>query len=185
MQSQKAVFFDRDGVINEDLGYVYKIADFRFYEDFFLCAKKFKQYGYKLIVVTNQSGIERGLYNIKDFLTISAYMQECIYKRLKFYLDRIYFCPSLQDSVRRKPACGMLLQAKEAYHLDINHCIMVGDKISDVEAGYNAGLTKLFLLQRGDVSKQVSQTKNDIQETKNKNGSKCCYRIIRTLEHII
>ncbi|RDU72570.1 HAD family hydrolase [Helicobacter aurati] len=148
MQCQKAIFFDRDGVINEDLGYVHKIADFRFYEDFFPCVAKFKQHDYKLIVVTNQSGIERGFYTVKEFLALSAYMQECIYKKLGFYLDKIYFCPSFRDSSRRKPAPGMLLEAKRAYNLDMDDCIIVGDKLSDVEAGHNAGLKKVFLLQR-------------------------------------
>lgn len=148
MKFNKAIFFDRDGVINDDLGYVHKIDDFRFYEDFFSCAEQFKKHGYKLIVVTNQSGIQRGLYTIKDFLILSCYMQGCIYERLGFYLDRIYFCPLLQDSIRRKPSPGMLLAAKETFALDMSKCLIVGDNISDVEAGYNAGLSNLFLLQR-------------------------------------
>ena len=160
MKKEKAVFFDRDGVINEDLGYVHKKGDFRFYDDFFACAKEFKKRGYRLVVITNQSGIDRGYFGIKDFLEISAYMQDSIFNRLGFCMDRIYFCPSRFDNARRKPACGLLLQAKQAYNLDMSACLMVGDKLSDMEAGYNAGLTRLFLISRGCNSRLLDSARH-------------------------
>lgn len=147
-QLNKAIFFDRDGVINQDFGYVYKVQDFIFYKDFFDTAYYFKQQGYKLIVITNQSGIQRGYYNILDFLQISKYMQDEIFKQLGFYLDRIYFCPFLHDTIRRKPAAGMILEARGHFNLDLQSCLLVGDKMSDVEAGINANIPNLFLLQR-------------------------------------
>ena len=137
MAKNKAVFFDRDGVINVDLSYVYKKEDFRFYDDFFPCVTHFKKQGYKLVVVTNQSGIERGYYTIKDFLSLSSYMQDYMQERLGFRFDRIYFCPLLHDTIRRKPASGM-----------ISKSCLVGDRLTDIMAAKNAGITKRYLLCR-------------------------------------
>lgn len=148
----KAVFFDRDGVINVDYGYVHKICDFKFYDDFMPCARHFKALDYKLIVITNQSGIERGYFSVLDFLALSKYMQDSIFTHAGFYLDRIYFCPLLNDSVRRKPACGMILEAKEQFSLNLSECLLVGDNLSDIQAGINAGINKLFIINRNKDS---------------------------------
>ncbi len=148
---QKAVFFDRDGVINIDYSYVYKIKDFEFYDDFFISIKSFKENGYKLVVVTNQSGIDRGYYSIIDFLHISKYMQEEIYKQVGFTLDRIYFCPLLNDTTRRKPSPGMILQAKKDLNINLEESYLVGDKKSDIMAGANAGIKNLYLINRNNI----------------------------------
>ena len=148
MTKNKAVFFDRDGVINVDLSYVYKKEDFRFYDDFFSCITHFKNRGYKLIVVTNQSGIERGYYKIKDFLSLSAYMQDYIKKQLGFCFDRIYFCPLINDKIRRKPASGMITQAMNDLDLNLSESYLVGDRLTDIMAAKNAGITKRYLLCR-------------------------------------
>lgn len=148
MAKNKAVFFDRDGVINVDLSYVYKKEDFRFYDDFFPCVTHFKKQGYKLVVVTNQSGIERGYYTIKDFLSLSSYMQDYMQERLGFRFDRIYFCPLLHDTIRRKPASGMIIQAMNDLDLDLSESYLVGDRLTDIMAAKNAGITKRYLLCR-------------------------------------
>ncbi|PAF41956.1 hypothetical protein BKH40_08230 [Helicobacter sp. 11S02629-2] len=142
---QKAVFFDRDGVINIDTNYTYKIEDFQFIEEFFEVAKFFKKLDYKLVVITNQSGIQRGFYTVPDFLKLSAYMQKSLQDRLGFSMDRIYFCPFL-NSVNRKPNSGMLLKARDDLALDLSNSVMIGDRISDMEAGSNAGLKSLYLI---------------------------------------
>ena len=166
----KAAFFDRDGVINVDLSYVYKQEDFIFYEDFFSCAKHFKKKGYKLVVVTNQSGIERGYYTIKDFLKLSAYMQDSMQKRIGFKFDRIYFCPLLNDTIRRKPASGMIIQAKIDLNLNLSESLLVGDRLSDILAAKNAGISKRYLLCREQI--QENQKNDDIKD----------YEVIKTLD---
>ncbi len=143
----KAVFYDRDGVINVDYGYVHSIDKFVFYEDIFDSIIKFKKSGYKLIIITNQSGIERGYYGVLDFLHISKYMQDEVFKYCKTCFDRIYFCKSLNDS-RRKPNAGMILQAQSEFSLNLSECKLVGDKMSDIEAGKRAGIKELFLIDR-------------------------------------
>lgn len=170
MEENKAVFFDRDGVINVDLSYVYRQEDFIFYDDFFPSVTHFKKKGYKLVVVTNQSGIERGYYTIIDFLKLSAYMQDCMQERIGFTFDRIYFCPLLNDETRRKPASGMIMQAKYDLNLNLKNSLLVGDRLSDVLAAKNAGISKRYLLCR-------EQT-NNIQE----HGSIKDYEIIETLD---
>ncbi len=150
----KAVFFDRDGVINIDYSYVYKVEDFVFYDDFFASVDRFKKSGYKIVVITNQSGIERGFYSIKDFLFISKYMQDTIYKKLGFVLDRIYFCPLLNDAIRRKPAFGMITQAQQDLNLDLTQSLLVGDKQSDVLAGKGANIPHLYLINRLDSNQE-------------------------------
>lgn len=154
---QKAVFFDRDGVINKDFGYVHKIQDFEFYDDFFECATYFKSKDYKLIVVTNQSGIERGYYSTQDFLALSKFMQDSIFMRLKFRLDRIYFCPFLNDSTRRKPAPGMILQAMQDFSLNLSESMLVGDNLSDIKAGQSAGVGRLFFINRDNKNIESSK----------------------------
>lgn len=161
----KAVFFDRDGVINIDLSYVYKKDDFVFYEDFFPCITFFKKQGYKLIVVTNQSGIERGYYTIKDFLILSAYMQDYIKKNVGFTLDRIYFCPLLNDTVRRKPASGMIMQAMYDLDLNLSESLLVGDRVSDILAAKNAGIGKKFLLCREKIEKNIDTLDCEVIKT--------------------
>lgn len=154
MAGHKAVFFDRDGVINIDSSYVYKKEDFSFYDDFFTCITHCKQQNYKLIVVTNQSGIERGFYTIKDFLTLSAYMQDSIQRYVGFKFDRIYFCPLLHDTIRRKPASGMIMQAMHDLGLNLAQSYLVGDRLSDIMAAKNAGITKRYLLCR-DLAHEI------------------------------
>lgn len=171
MAYNKAIFFDRDGVINVDLSYVYRIEDFIFYEDFFSCVTNFKKQGYKLVVVTNQSGIERGYYTIKDFLKLSAYMQDSMQKRIGFIFDRIYFCPLLNDEIRRKPASGMIMQAKNDLNLNLRESLLVGDRLSDILAAKNAGISKRYLLCRKQNQENQNQKNSDMQD----------YRIITTL----
>lgn len=154
---QKAIFFDRDGVINFDLGYVHKIKDFIFYSDIFYFLEKSKNKGYKLIIITNQSGIDRQLYSIFDFLKLSKYMQNDLYNRIGFNFDRIYFCPNL-ISYDRKPNPGMLLKAKIDFNLDFKSCILIGDKLSDLESGLNAGIPirNLFLINSKSQNKKFN-----------------------------
>ncbi|MDU7693566.1 MAG: HAD family hydrolase [Helicobacter sp.] len=144
----KAVFFDRDGVINEDLGYVSKIADFTFKDGIFELLEFFKKRNYNLFVVTNQSGIGRGFYSMDDFFELSIYMQTKISERLGFSFDKIYFCPHIEDDNCdcRKPKSGMILQARDEFKLDLSSSFLIGDKISDIEAAKEAGIGHKILL---------------------------------------
>jgi D,D-heptose 1,7-bisphosphate phosphatase len=140
----KALFLDRDGTINIDYGYVYQIEKFEFLEGIFELCKNAQEKGYMIIVITNQSGIARGYFTESDFQRITAYMTSEFEKKGITITD-VFYCPDLTGS-RRKPECGMFLEAKEKYNIDMSASVSVGDKNRDVEAGTKAGCGKNFLL---------------------------------------
>ena len=143
---RKAVFFDRDGVINIDKGYVYSKNEFEFNPAIFDLLSFYKSQGYLLLVVTNQSGIARGYYSIEDFLYLTEYMQTQIKSKLGFGFDKVYFCPHLDGCNCRKPKTGMFEEADMDFGIDFTNSIMIGDKQSDMQAAQNAGIGKKFYL---------------------------------------
>jgi len=137
----KGLFLDRDGVINEDFGYVYKIEDFKFKEGIFKVLKKAMDKEYKIFIITNQSGISRGYYTENDFLKLMNWVQEQFLKK-EIKITDIAFCPHHPDDNCdcRKPKPKMILDLIKKYNIDPSKSIMVGDKDSDVEAGKNANI---------------------------------------------
>lgn len=152
---KKAVFLDRDGVINVDHGYVYAQGDFEFVSGIFELLSFFKSRGYLLLVVTNQSGIARGYYSIDDFLQLTKFMQEEIKNKIGFQLDKVYFCPHLEGCKCRKPEIGMFNEACMDFDLDLKNSIMIGDKESDMWAAQNAGVGKKYFLTLKNPSNLV------------------------------
>ena len=144
---KKAVFLDRDGVINVDKGYVHKIEDFEFTKGAIKALKYFQSLGYMLIIVTNQSGIGRGYYTLKDFQKLTTWMKN----RLKadgIEIKEVYFCPHSPDEkcTCRKPEPGMILKAAKDYDIDLKKSWMIGDKKSDIEAAKRAGIINTILI---------------------------------------
>jgi D-glycero-D-manno-heptose 1,7-bisphosphate phosphatase len=139
----KALFIDRDGVINVDKGHVFLIEDFEFSEGIFDLCRKYFNTGYLIIVVTNQAGIAKGLYSEEDFINLTDWMISQ-FKNNGITITKVYYCPhhpEISGSCEcRKPEPGMLLQAVREFDLKISECIMVGDKESDLEAGRRAGI---------------------------------------------
>ena len=153
---KKALFLDRDGVINEDAGYVYRREDFVFKEGIFAALREFAQAGYALVVVTNQSGIGRGYYTQKQFDELCGFMLS-EFEKEGVKIDKIYFCPHAPeaDCLCRKPEPGMLLNAANELNIDLARSIMIGDKDSDVQAGQSAGVG--INLKLGDRLKSVAE----------------------------
>jgi D-glycero-D-manno-heptose 1,7-bisphosphate phosphatase len=156
---QKALFLDRDGVINIEKDYLYKIKDFEFIDGIFELCRHYKELGYLIFVVTNQSGIARDYYNIDDFNRLTFWMQKEFLKR-EIKLENVYFCPHHPDISGecscRKPKPGMLLEAKKEFNVDLKKSILIGDKERDIEAGLNAGLSKTYLF---DVAGEILNSK--------------------------
>ncbi|MCF6437997.1 D-glycero-beta-D-manno-heptose 1,7-bisphosphate 7-phosphatase [Pseudoalteromonas luteoviolacea] len=153
----KAVFLDRDGVINHDHAYVHAIEDFEFIDGVFEACQYFTGLGYKLVVVTNQSGIGRGYYDEAQFQRLTQWMCEQ-FNRHGIDIAGVYFCPHhpkkalpqyLRDCDCRKPKPGMLLQAIEEHDIDPTTSIMVGDKASDMKAAIAAGVATKILVRSG------------------------------------
>jgi len=144
---QKAVFLDRDGVINIDKAYVSKIEDFEFCEGVFETLRYFQKLGYLLILVTNQSGIGRGYYSEEDFQKLTSWMrQELLH--VKISIDAVYHCPHAPETncACRKPKSGMFEEAIKTFDIDVIHSWMIGDKPSDIEAAHGAGIEQTILL---------------------------------------
>lgn len=150
---QKAIFLDRDGVINIDKAYVSKIEDFEFCEGVFETLQHFQTLGYLLIIVTNQSGIGRGYYSEADFQTLTAWMQKELLQ-VKVKIDAVYHCPHAPEAhcECRKPKSGMFKEAIKAFDIDVTHSWMIGDKQTDIEAALGAGVTNTILLGKTSVN---------------------------------
>ncbi len=140
----KALFLDRDGVINYDYGYVYKKEDFKFVNGIFNLCTKAQKDGYKIIVITNQSGIDRGYFTDNDFKNINQYMLDEFSKKGINIAD-VYYCPYLNHQ-DRKPSPRMFLKAKEKYDIDMPSSLSVGDNVRDIEAARKAGVGHNYLL---------------------------------------
>ena len=142
-----ALFLDRDGVINEDVGYLYRVEQFHFLPGVLETCKQMYEAGYALVVITNQSGIARGYYTETDFQQLTRWMTEQ-FNLAGAPLAAVYFCPHHPDFAAgedgschcRKPAPGMLLQAAAELDLDLSRSLMVGDKEDDIRAGRAAGV---------------------------------------------
>lgn len=141
--TNKALFLDRDGTINVDKAYVYKIEDFEFINGIFELCLAAQQKGYLIIIITNQSGIARGYYNETDYQVLTSYMLDK-FKKQGIKITDVFYCPDLV-STNRKPNPGMFLQAQKKYNIDMLNSISLGDKERDVAAGQNAGVGKNFL----------------------------------------
>lgn len=157
----RALFLDRDGVINVDLGYVHRVADFKFIDGVFELTQSAVSAGYKLVIVTNQAGIARGYYSEEQFHELTRWM--CSQFELNgVTINRVYFSPyhptegvgkyRLEEETR-KPAPGMLLQAQRDLGLSLPDSVLIGDKISDIQAGLAAGVGLNVLLTNGGAPK--------------------------------
>ena len=142
---KKALFLDRDGIINIDYGHVHKIEDFKFTNFIFDICKKYQKEGYILVVITNQAGIGKGLYQEEDAIKLNEYMVN-EFKKNGITIEKVYYCPHKpEDNCNcRKPKPGMFLQAIKDLNIDSKESIAIGDKISDLEAAHNAGVSTLF-----------------------------------------
>jgi len=146
----KTIFLDRDGVINKEVGYLHKIKDFKFIDGVFDACLYFRSLGYQLIIVTNQSGIDRGYYNEDDFHVVNNWMLEKFSKKDINILD-VFFCPHgpESDCNCRKPKPGMFNQANNKYGIDMKNSWMIGDKEADVQAAKTAGIQNTILVKSG------------------------------------
>lgn len=155
--SRAAIFLDRDGVINQDTGYVANRDDFVFIEGVVEALQLLKEKGYLLVVVTNQSGIARGLFSEADFMQLTEWMDWSLADK-GIDLDGIYFCPHHPTAGTgpetttcdcRKPAPGMLLEAIADLKIEASTSYMVGDKVSDLQAAQAAGVAHPILVRTG------------------------------------
>jgi D-glycero-D-manno-heptose 1,7-bisphosphate phosphatase len=156
---KKALFLDRDGVVNIEKEYLYKIEEFEFIDGIVELCRCFQDLGYLIFIVTNQSGIAREFYTQEDLKKLTQWMLEA-FKKSGVTITKVYHCPHHPDisgaCTCRKPEPGMLREAAEEFDVDLQNSIMIGDKERDSEAGINAGLRETYLF---DESGSVSSSK--------------------------
>jgi D-glycero-D-manno-heptose 1,7-bisphosphate phosphatase len=150
-----ALFLDRDGVVNREVGYLSKPEQVEFLPGIFKLCRSAQAMGYKIIIITNQAGIARGLYSEADFHFLMHWMIEQ-FANEQIHLDGYYYCPHHPehgigryrvDCPDRKPQPGMLLQASREHGIDLSQSLLIGDRCSDITAGAAAGVGKLILLE--------------------------------------
>jgi D-glycero-D-manno-heptose 1,7-bisphosphate phosphatase len=150
----RALFLDRDGVVNEEVGYLHRPDEVRFVDGIFSLCRTAAGLGYRLIVVTNQAGIARGYYSEADFEALMEFMRgELRVEGVE--LDAVYYCPFhpehgvgkyKQEHEDRKPGTGMLRRGAREFGVELSESVLVGDRCSDVGAANAAGLTQAFLI---------------------------------------
>lgn len=166
-----AVFLDRDGTINIEKDYLYRIEDWEWIGDAKHSILKLNQAGYLVIVVTNQSGVARGLYNLNDIEVLHQYVNDAL-KAVNARIDGFYYCPHHEShglsSVCncRKPKPGLFYQAKKDFSIDFERSWMIGDKLSDLEAAQRAGITNNILVKTGHGS-TICQDHHNLTTTDN------------------
>ncbi len=148
----KALFLDRDGVINKEKNYLYKIEDFEFIDGVFETCKYFQDREYLIVIITNQAGIARGKYTEVEYQILTNWMiNEFEKKGIK--ISKVYHCPHHPEFSGececRKPKPKMILDAQKEFDIDLANSILVGDKNSDIEAGIKAGVKMNYLVETG------------------------------------
>lgn len=151
--SKPTIFIDRDGTLIEEVNFLHRVEDLRFFEYTDEAVKLLKENNFLVVVATNQSGIGRQIYTEQDMHNV----HEAIQNSLTEKIDAFYFCPHLPDEncPCRKPNLGMIEQALENFSIDLENSWMIGDKILDVELGKNANI-KTALVKTGYGEKTVS-----------------------------
>ncbi|RXJ78455.1 D-glycero-beta-D-manno-heptose-1,7-bisphosphate 7-phosphatase [Arcobacter sp. F155] len=168
----KAVFLDRDGVVNVEKNYLYKIEDFEFIDGIFDSLKKVQNLGYKLFIITNQSGIGRGYYTKEDFEKLTSWMlQE--FRNNEIVISQVELCPHgpNDNCLCRKPKTGMIDKILENHNIDLENSWLVGDKSSDIKCAKNAGILNTIQVKSGhkfneneSLAKYICESIKDIDK---------------------
>lgn len=157
-----AVFLDRDGTINYDPGYLKDPAKVILLDGVAEGIRKLKErFGFKIIVISNQAGVSKGLMTVQDVEAVNHKINELLSPQ-DAGIDAFYYCPFHPDfdpperTICRKPSPQMILKAAEEHNIDLGGSFMIGDKISDVEAGINAGVKTIYLKTSLNSEEEIS-----------------------------
>lgn len=139
-----ALFFDRDGTLMKEVDHCHRAEDVHAIEGAAELLAKTRAQGWLHVIITNQSGIGRGYFTKKEFDAV----QEELQRQLKGLIDGVYMSPDMpgSNSMRRKPAPGMMMEAAQDFNIDLSRSIMIGDRTSDIEAGKAAGCRTILVL---------------------------------------
>ena len=155
---KKAVFLDRDGVINKDLGYVSSIDRFYWVDGAIDSIEYLKKLNYLIIVISNQSGVSRGYYDNSDVDELHEWINTDLFSKKKVFIDDFFYCTDLPGSTsnKRKPKPGMIIDAIEKYKINREKSFLVGDRETDLEAAKNANV-RGYLCEGGNLFKKIKE----------------------------
>ena len=147
----KVIFLDRDGTINKDFGYVYQKSKLEFLPGVIEALHLLKDAWYKLIIITNQSGIGRGYFSLNDYNEFNQYMIEEL-KKLNIEIDKVYYCPHTDEDKCncRKPNIGLFENAIKEYNVDIENSYVIGDNERDLSVCDKYNLKSILLYKNSD-----------------------------------
>ena len=159
---KKAVFLDRDGVINREAGdYTWRMDDFELLDGVVPALKQLRDRGYDLFIITNQGGVAKGLYTLEDVEKLHLHLREILGKEGILFKE-IYYCPHHPDSgncLCRKPGSLMIEKALARFRLDAASSYFIGDRDRDVEAGAGAGVTGILVESNRPLSEILERVK--------------------------
>ena len=156
---KKAVFFDRDGTVNVDKNYLYKVEEFEFRDGILELLEKYRKLGYLLILITNQSGVARGYYTENDIKILHDFMQQEL-KKQNLQFDAIYYCPHHPEGIVKKYACncncrkpkkGLFKRAIEEWGIEAKQSIAIGDKERDILPAKELGMCVYLVNEHGKI----------------------------------
>lgn len=149
----KAIFLDRDGTLNIEMNYLHEVDKLVFIDGTYEALSLLKVHGYKLIVISNQSGIGRGYYKSQDVEQLHQYMNAILDKQ-SAAIDAFYYCPHVEQDqcLCRKPRTGLIDHAVKEWNIDLTQSYMVGDKESDVMTAVTAGCRYALVLSGHSIS---------------------------------
>ncbi len=163
----RAVFLDRDGTINEEMGYINHISRFKMFPFVPGAIRLLNKAGYKVFVITNQSGVARGYFDEQLLARVHNLLLTAV-ENEKAIIEKIYYCPHHPDEGRapykkecncRKPKTGMIEKARSEFDIDLNHSFMVGDRYKDVEFGKRAGLKTIMVMTGYGIGEYTYQSR--------------------------
>jgi len=161
----RAVFLDRDGVLNEERNYLHRVEDFVLLPGVPAALARLAAFQFQLFIVTNQSGVGRGYFTLENVEHLHAHMRAEL-ARSGVGIQRIYAAPEAPDqpSRGRKPSPQFLLDARDEFGLDLAQSFMIGDKLIDLECGWNAGVKKSILVRTGYGAKTENESAGKMRE---------------------
>jgi len=146
----KAVFLDRDGTLIEERHYLHRLEDVAIFPGVAPALRRLRDAGFHLFIVSNQSGVGRGYFTQDDVERVNRHLLSEL-AREKVSFEKVYVAPEAPDtpSHGRKPSPGFLFDARDEFGLDLSQCYMIGDKLIDLQCGWNAGVSKSILVRTG------------------------------------